>query len=75
MTLDSRLARGSSRAHSSTTDGQVTTDRSLIAHSLSAILEFTKQNKLNKNRMKVLKLETYKTTFGRVYQPLCFGLN
>jgi hypothetical protein len=25
--------------------------------------------------MKVVKLETYKTTFGRLYQPFCPGLN
>jgi hypothetical protein len=55
--------------------GQVLTDRSLIAHSLSAISEFTKQNEIDKNKMKVVKLKTYKTTFGRVYQPFCSGLN
>jgi hypothetical protein len=48
-------------------DGGVLRDRSLIVHSLSAITKFTKQNKINKNKMKVVKLETYNTTFGRLY--------
>jgi hypothetical protein len=55
------------------TDGQVLTGRSLIAHSLSAISEFTKQNEIDKNKMKVVNLETYKTNLCRVYQPFCPG--
>jgi hypothetical protein len=34
-----------------------------------AILDSTKQNKINKNKMKVIKPETYKTIFGWLYQP------